>query len=358
MTFTVQELARVLPARVEGRGALRVGGLAEPAQAGPDMLAVALSPAYAQGLRQGRARAAVLYEGADWQALGLEAALFVQRPRLALARLTALWDPGGAGGTGQHPSALVDPAARLDRDVSVGPFAVIAAGARIGEQSVIGAHVLVGPGAHIGPGSVLDAGVQIGAGVRIGRDFRAHCGAVIGADGFSYVTAAPSMAETRDPGGLVLQPWQRIHSLGTVEIGDDVEIGANSTIDRGTLRATRIGTGTKIDNLVMVGHNARIGRHCLLCGQVGLAGSVEIGDGVVLGGQTGVKDHVRIGDHVITGAGTLVLSHVPSGRVLLGNPAQPLDRQIRQMRLLRRLGRLADDVAGLKKRVFKSGPKD
>ncbi len=147
--------------------------------------------------------------------------------------------------------------------------------------------------------------------------------------------------------------WTRIHSLGTVEIGDDVELGANSCIDRGTIRATRVGHRTKLDNLVHLGHNVSVGVDCLLCGQVGIAGSTQIGDRVVLGGQVGISDNIFVGDDVVAGGATKILSKIPAGRVILGYPAMKMDQFIQASQNWRRLPRLMDDVKALKKAVSK-----
>jgi len=154
-----------------------------------------------------------------------------------------------------------------------------------------------------------------------------------------------------DAGHGTAQSWARIHSLGSVQIGDDVELGANSCIDRGTVRDTIVGNGCKFDNLAQIGHNVVIGDDCMICAQVGVAGSTRIGRNVVLGGQTGVSDNVFVGDNVITGGATKVLSNVPAGRVMLGYPAIKMDKQIELHKLLRRLPRLFGDVAALKKGV-------
>ena len=143
------------------------------------------------------------------------------------------------------------------------------------------------------------------------------------------------------------QHWTRIHSLGTVEIAENVEIGANATVDRGTIRATRIGRGTKIDNLVHIGHNVQVGRDCLLCGQVGIAGSARIGDRVVLAGQCGVNDNIFVGDDVIAGGGTKIFTNAPKGRVLLGYPAVKMETHVEIQKALRRLPRLGPRVAAL-----------
>ena len=152
--------------------------------------------------------------------------------------------------------------------------------------------------------------------------------------------------------------WTRIHSLGSVEIGDDVEIGANSSIDRGTIRATRIGNRTKLDNLVHIGHNVEVGEDALLCGQVGIAGSTRIGNRVVLGGQVGVSDNIFVGDDVVAGGASKILTKVPAGRVILGYPAMKMDLFLEASRNWRRLPRLMDDIKALKKAVLKDGEDD
>ena len=363
MPYSVQQIATALGLTAAGDGSLRITRVAEPAQAGPDDLALAMKPEFAAMLGQGQARAAMLWDGADWQALGLRAAILSPRPRYALSGLSAMMDPGPGYGAGIHPSAVIDATAGIGNDVHIGPLAVIGAGARIGDGSVIGPQVSVGAGTEIGPGALLHAGVRIGARVRVGARFIAQPGAVVGADGFSFVTPEVSAVERAretlgDQGAAQAQPWARIHSLGGVTIGDDVELGAGSCIDRGTIRDTRIGNGVKFDNLVQIGHNVVIGNDCLICAQVGVAGSSVIGNNVVLGGQSGVSDNITIGDNVITGGGTKVLSRVPPGRVMLGYPAMKMDAHIELYKSLRRLPRLFRDVAALQKSVFKADRDD
>lgn len=356
MSYSIAEIARALDARAAGDTDLRVTGAAEPAMAGPDDLALAMAPKYAEGLAEGQARAAVLWDGADWQALGLQAAIFVARPRLAMSGLTRAFDPGPAIAPGIHPTAVIDPSARIAPGAAIGPFVVIGAGVRIGPNARIAPHVHIAEGARIGADALIHAGVRIGAEVRIGDRLVCQPGAVIGADGFSYVTPETSgVEEIRHTLGarteIRAQSWIRIHSLGTVEIGDDVEVGANSTIDRGTIRATRIGSGTKLDNLVHIAHNVELGRDTLLCAQVGIAGSTRIGDRVVLGGQCGVGDNLFVGDDVIAGGATKILTNAPAGRVLLGYPAIKMDAHIAAQKNIRRLGRLFTQVAELREAV-------
>jgi UDP-3-O-[3-hydroxymyristoyl] glucosamine N-acyltransferase len=346
MHHTISEIAAALGAEMAGNGALRVSGVGEPSAARADQLAVAMSPVFAADLPKGEARAAILWEGADWRAMGLDAAIFAPRARLALSRLTRFLAPGDGLAAEVHPTAIFDPTATVHPDCGIGPFTVIGPGVTLGQGTRIGAHVSIGAGANIGVGARIFDGVRIGPRVTLGDRVILQPGVVIGGDGFSFVTETPSNPErAKATGGAeTLTPpekpeWHKIESLGGVAIGDDVEIGANSTVDAGTIRPTRIGNGTKIDNLVQVGHNVIIGEHCLLCAQVGVAGSTRIGDRVVLGGQSGVADHVTIGADVVTGGATVVLNSVPAGRVLLGYPAQRMDRALSLVKTLRRLSR-------------------
>ncbi|MBK1635625.1 UDP-3-O-(3-hydroxymyristoyl)glucosamine N-acyltransferase [Rhodovulum adriaticum] len=358
MVFTVQQIATALGARVEGDAGLTVQRAAEPAQADAQALALAMDPKYAEGLAQGAARAAILWDGADWQALGLRAAIFVPRPRYAMSGLTRLMDPGPEIAPGIHPTAVIDPTAQIGPGAAIGPFVVIGARVVIGQGARIAAHASVAEDARIGDDALILQGVRIGARVRIGHRFIAQPGAVVGSDGFSFVTLEKSAVENvreslGDTGDAAKQGWTRIHSLGAVSIGDDVELGANCCIDRGTIRDTVIGSGTKLDNLVHVGHNVRIGRDCLLCGQVGIAGSSRIGDRVVFAGQVGVNDNIFVGDDVIAGGATKIFSNAPAGRVLLGYPAMRMDTHVEVYKGLRRLPRLFAQVAALQKAVSK-----
>jgi UDP-3-O-[3-hydroxymyristoyl] glucosamine N-acyltransferase len=354
MGHTIRDIAEALGAEAAGELDLTVRGAAEPAAAGPDQLALAMDPRYGEGIAKGRARAAVVWPGADWQGMGLKAAIFAPRGRLAMAGLTRLMDQGPAIAAGVHALAVVDPSARLGEGAAVGPFVTIGAGVVIGPGARIASHVSIAEGARIGAEALILQGARIGARVTIGARFICQPGAVIGADGFSFVTPEKSgVEEIRETLGsradIKDQSWTRIHSLGAVTIGDDVEIGANVCIDRGTIRDTVIGSGTKLDNLVHIGHNVQVGRDCLLCGQVGIAGSARIGDRVVMGGQCGVNDNIFVGDDVICGGATKIFTNAPAGRVLLGYPAVKMETHVEIQKALRRLPRLAARVAALEK---------
>lgn len=362
MAHTIEQVAKALGARAEGQLDLTFTRIAEPADADDQALALAMAPRYAEDLPKGAARAAVLWDGADWQSMGLKAAIFVPRPRYAMAGLTKILDPGPEIAPGIHPTAVIDDTAQIGTGAAIGPFVVIGARARVGANARLASHVSIAEDAVLGDDCLLMQRVTVAARVRIGDRFIAHPGACVGADGMSFVTPEKSTVEqVRENLGqsqAVEQSWVRIHSVGSVQIGNDVELGANAAIDKGTVRDTRIGDGTKIDNLVHLAHNVVVGRDCLFAAQVGIAGSTTLGDRVVLGGQVGVADNVTIGSDVVAGGATKILSNVPSGRAMMGYPATKMETHIEMYKGLRRLPRLLSQVADLQKAVSKRADKD
>ncbi|MEL6959337.1 MAG: UDP-3-O-(3-hydroxymyristoyl)glucosamine N-acyltransferase [Pseudomonadota bacterium] len=346
MAFIISDLAKALGAELLGDGSLQVLRLAEPAMAGADDLALAVAPKFADQLKDSAAQAAVVWPGADIDALGLRAAIIAPRGRLAMAGLTREMDRDlGLGGVaGINDSAIIDPTATIGPDVSIGPFAVIGPEVKIEAGARIGPHVSIGAESVIGAGTDLHAGVRIGPSVQIGKRCVLHFNAAIGADGFSFTTEGPSGVEraVRQRGEAPLDPpddgtWHKIYSLGGVVIDDDVEVGANSTVDAGTIRPTRVGRGSKIDNLVQVGHNVVVGEDCLLCAQAAVAGSTVLGDRVILGGKSGVADNLMVGRDVVAGGGAIVLSNVADGVFVSGHPAQPTHEHRAGLKALRRL---------------------
>ena len=357
MAHSIRDIAAALGAEAVGNVDLTVIGASEPQAAGPDHLALAMDPKYAPGLAQGQARVALLWPGADWQSMGLQAAIFAPRGRLAMAGLSRMMDAGPDIAPGIHPMTVIDASAEIGPWAAIGPFVTIGRDVRIGRGVRIASHVSIAEGTVIGADAMILQGARIGARVRIGDRFICQPGAVVGADGFSFVTPEKSgVEEIRETLGerseIRQQSWARIHSLGAVSIGDDVELGANVCIDRGTIRDTVIGSGTKLDNLVHIGHNVQVGRDCLLCGQVGIAGSARIGDRVVMGGQCGVNDNIFVGDDVIAGGATKIFTNAPAGRVLLGYPAVKMETHVEMQKALRRLPRLAARVAEIEKLVI------
>lgn len=241
--------------------------------------------------------------------------------------LRLLAPPAPSRAPGVHASSVVDPSAQIDAGAHVGPHCVVEARAVIGPGAVLLAGCFVGVEARIGAGTTLHPGVRVLERCVVGRACILHTGVVLGADGFGY-------RPRPDGRGLIKVPH-----IGNVVIGDDVEIGANTCVDRAKFDSTTIGDGTKIDNLVQIAHNCTIGRCCILCGQVGLAGSVTLGDGVVLGAKSGVTDNLSVGAGAQIGAGSGVINDVPAKETWLGTPARPAKETLRMMSELRKMGR-------------------
>jgi UDP-3-O-[3-hydroxymyristoyl] glucosamine N-acyltransferase len=297
----------------------------------------------------------VVAEGAAVPEGVLDGYVVIKRPRYAMAGITGLFEIPVHAPEGVHPSAVVDPGATVAGDARIGPFAYVAAGADVGAGAILMSHVTVGANARVGPGSLLHAGARVGERVVIGARAIVHQNASIGADGFSFVTPEVGAAEEAKSGGDKVTAQNvllmRINSLGTVIVGDDVEIGACTSIDRGTISATRIGNSTKIDDLVMIGHNVVVGENCMICGQVGIAGSTTVGDRVVLAGQVGVADHVTIGSDVVVAARSGVAMSLPDKMIAAGTPAVARSEAAEAYMHQRRLGRLFRDVGEIKKRL-------
>lgn len=340
-TLTLDAIARALNAPLTGDGSVEITRLVHPKDhAQPGDLALAMDKKIFPLLAEKNIRIAVVAEDAPTDQL--DAAIKVRRPRLALAKLTNLFaEPAFPAPTSIHPTAIVAASAQIGADVSIGPFCVVGDHAVIGDGTILQSHVTIEPHAKIGAHSLIRANVCIGAHVRIGARCIIHFNTSVGADGFSYVTPEVGSVESAKATGRIeatnSQGMLRIASLGAVIVGDDVEIGANSSIDNGTIAPTRVGRGTKIDNQVQIGHNVQVGEDCLICGQVGIAGSVEIGDRVVLGGHCGVADHIKIGDDAMAIGYSAIGGNVPPRTLVGGVPAQPKDKMFEQVAMVKRL---------------------
>jgi UDP-3-O-[3-hydroxymyristoyl] glucosamine N-acyltransferase len=347
MPMILRDIAAALSAPVEGDGSIDIAGIADPAHASGSDLALAMTRESVPALAHSKARAVVVAAKVAAAVERFDAVIKVEHPRHALAVLTGLFERPIHRGTGIHPSAVVAPDAQIDEGASIGPLSVIGPRARIGAGTVALAHVTVGADSVIGRDCLFHPGVRIGDRVVIGDRVILQHNVSLGADGFSYAGPAPG----EHPAGPDAGALTRINSLGTVILGDDVEVGANSAIDRATLAATRIGRNTKIDNLVQIGHNAEIGENCLICGMTGISGSVQIGDRVVLAGGVGVADHVTIHSDAMIAAGSGVVSDVPAKGEMFGYPAVPRKRAFEQIKYLARARALFTEFGELKKRI-------
>jgi UDP-3-O-[3-hydroxymyristoyl] glucosamine N-acyltransferase len=335
MGTTLGELAVRFGLELAGDPDAVVGSVATLQSAGPGTVSFLANPRYRRHLAGTQATAVVL-DAASAEACPV-AALVSANPYAAFARIAQVLHPRPQAAAGVHPSAVVDPAARVAADATIGPQAVVEADVEIGTRAVVGAGCIVMRGSRIGADSLLVARVTVYQGVQIGQRCVMHAGAVIGADGFGF-------APDRD--GYVKVP-----QVGGVRIGNDVEIGANTTVDRGAIDDTVIDDGVKLDNLVQVGHNVRIGEHTVIAGCAGISGSTTIGKRCMIGGSSGTVGHIELGDDVmITGLTMVTRSLKEPGIYSSGLPAIPAAEWRKAVARLHRLQRLERRIAMLEGR--------
>ena len=344
MGYRLAELAELVGGRIEGDPERAVETIRSLEEAGPADLSFLTSPRYrAQAMASGAGALLVGTAMAD-MAAGRDLVV-VDDPGYALAVLLAHLHPAASSGTtrepGVHPTAILEPGCEVDPSAHVGPYVVIGEGSRVGARAALHAFVAVGRRCVVGEGAVLHPHAVLYDGTEVGEAAVVHAGVVLGADGFGYATR----------GGA----HHKVPQLGRVVVEADVEIGANATVDRATLGATRIGAGTKIDNLVQVGHNVQVGKHCILCGQAGIAGSARLGDGVVLAGQAGVAGHIQLGDRVQVAAKSAALASVEKGTAVAGIPAVEMRKWRRQTVLISRLEEMSRRLRALERRLEATG---
>lgn len=335
--MTADRIAELVQGRLEGDGGVRVIAIAEPESARSDEFAF-LTAARIAGF-DGVCGAGVLLAPAEGSIEGPAAVVRVPEPYLAAARVLEALYPEQRRPPGVDASAVVASDARLGHEVNIGAGAVVGEGVTIGDRTEIGPGCVVGAGATIGSDCLLHANVTVYDGVEIGDRVRLHAGVVLGADGFGYA---------RDGARQVKVP-----QVGRVVVEDDVEIGANSCVDRGTFRTTRIGANSKIDNLVQIGHNCDVGRNCALSGLTGLAGSTILEDGVITGGNVGTAGHQRIGQGSMLAAKSGVHGDLPAGSVVGGAPHMDIGVWRRMVTALPRLPELLRRVRRLERQVQK-----
>jgi UDP-3-O-[3-hydroxymyristoyl] glucosamine N-acyltransferase len=332
--FTLGQLAAAVGATLEGDAALVVTGVASLESAGPHDISFVADARYRQAAETSRAAAFLV--PVDFPPLAAPV-LRCPAPRRTLIDLLGLFHPPAPVVPGVHPSAVVDPAAEVDPSAAVGALAVVEAGARIGPRARIHPLVYVGAKVEVGEDSVLHPHVVIGERVRIGRRVVIHGGTIVGTDGFGYAWDGAA--------------HRKIPQVGAVVIEDDVEIGANTTIDRATLGQTVVRRGTKIDNLVMLAHNVEIGEDCIVAAQAGVAGSSRLGRRVILLGQAGIADHVAIGDGAVVGGQAGISQDVEPGARVIGTWARP-DSEARRIWIAEgRLPELLRRVRALERRL-------
>jgi UDP-3-O-[3-hydroxymyristoyl] glucosamine N-acyltransferase len=336
-TFTLDQIAQVTGGMLTKVKDVAITKIAPPLLADESTLALALGEDEIANLANTKAQAALVPLGVNIDGF---TTIEVERPRLAMMKLITMFYEAPHVNSGIHASAVVHPTAKIGENVALGPNVVVGEYAEIGDNTKILANSYIGNGAKIGANCFFHAGVNIGDRVKVGNEVILHHGVSLGADGFSFVTENPNNIEQAKKDGEIKnndvnQVIFKICSIGSVVIGNNVEIGANTAIDRGTIEDTVIGDNTKIDDLVMIGHNCRIGKGCLIVSQVGIAGSCVIGDRVVIAGQAGLADHIEIGSDSIVAAKAGVTKSFPERSIIVGIPAVPRKDFIKQLKTMK-----------------------
>jgi UDP-3-O-[3-hydroxymyristoyl] glucosamine N-acyltransferase len=331
------EIARLLDAELKGGADPEITGAAPLDRAGPDDLSIVARPRYVPYVQASPAGLLLVASDLEDRVPRDRTRLEVANPHAALAVVLPRLYPQSAPEPGIHPTAVVAEDAELGRDLVVDAGAVIGSGARIGDRARIGAHTVIGPGCEVGPDALLHAHVTLYPGTRVGAHTIVHSGARLGVDGFGFaeVDGVP----------------RKIPQVGACLIGDHVEIGANVTIDRGSIGDTEIGDHVKIDNLVQIGHNVRVGAGSIIVSQVGVSGSVRLGRGVTLGGQAGLSGHLEVGEGATIAAQAGVFGDIPAGETWSGYPARPHSEALRAQANLFRLPRLLKRVREIERRI-------
>jgi UDP-3-O-[3-hydroxymyristoyl] glucosamine N-acyltransferase len=353
MSRTLGWLASELGGEVLGNPELEIRRVVHPSYAEDEHdLALVYSASVGSIVKERRVQTALVPLRPDVP--GIPNQLKVARPRVSLARLLEIFARPPWVGPGVHPSAVIDPTAQLGSDVRIGPNCSVGPRTRINPGTALVAGVNIGANVEIGTGCVLFPGVFVGDRVRIGDRVIIKANAAIGNDGFSFQTVEPGSAEVVRQTGKA-QPTDsailRINSVGTIVIEDDVEVGACSCIDRATLHETRIGAGTKIDNLVQIAHNVQLGRKCIIVSMAGIAGSATVGDRVVIAAQAGIPDHAKIGDDCVIMPQAGVTRDLPPKSYVGGSPAEPRKEFINSLMQIKRIKGLARKIKEIGERL-------
>jgi len=334
----LQEIIKLVGGNLIGNPHWKVKSVKEPEEAEEDDLILFFHAPYLEKVLSSASKAVITKPGLENKLTGKNVIL-VENPRYAFSKLAPYFFPSYFPEKGVHPQAFVHPQASLGKNVSVGPFTVIEEGATVGDNAIIFSQVYLGKNVRMGEECIFYPQVVVRENCWVGDRVILHSGVVIGADGFGYERVGST--------------YYKIPQVGKVIIEDDVEIGANSTVDRATLGATTIGSGSKIDNLVMIAHNVKIGKNVVIVAQSGIAGSTEVGDEVVMAAQSGIIDHCRIGKGAQLAARTVVTTNIPDGMVVSGFPAQERKRELKEKALIRKLPDLWEKVKNLERVVNK-----
>jgi UDP-3-O-[3-hydroxymyristoyl] glucosamine N-acyltransferase len=332
-SLTAQAVADLVGGRLLGDGAVRIHAVRPLDRAGPDALSLAVSSRYAADLGSSRAGAVLVPEELAGAASGSQTRIVVRDPYGALVRVLQALFPREAPSSGIDSTVRIGAGSSIGADVSIGPFVVLGRNVQLGARSRLAQHVSLGDGVVVGEDTIIGPGVVCHSGSRLGNRVVLKAGAVIGGDGFGYVWDGKGHARIPHVGGCILE--------------DEVEVGSHTCIDRGSIDDTVVGRGTKLDNLVQVGHNVRIGERCLIMAGVGIAGSTRIGNDAILAGHVGVTDHLVIGDRARIAAKSAIFGDVPAGASFSGHPARPHRQFLRAQATMYRLAPVVDELERL-----------
>jgi len=342
--LAASEIAALTGGRLMGPGSVTVAGIAPLERAGPGDLSFLASPRYVPYFERTSASVVLVAPALEAAPGGPETRIIVDEPYAALLVVLPVLYPQAVWEAGVHPTAVVGRGATWQEPVEIGPHAVLGRGVQLGRNVRIGAGCVLGEGVAVGDETQLFPGVTLYAGTALGKRVIVHAGAVLGSDGFGYIPGKGGEAHRKIP------------HVGRCLIGDDIEIGANTCIDRGSVDDTVIGSGTKIDNLVHIAHNVRIGARCLIMAEAGVAGSTQVEDDVIIGGQAGVADHLTIGQgaRLLVQSGTI--ADIPAGATVSGYPARSHREYLRAQAALYRLAKIVDELEQLVRPAPESAP--
>jgi len=350
--ISLAEIAKSLDCDFYGNGKLVFSSPSEPSTANINQIAIAIDPKFQSELYSTKAKGAIINTNFNWKTTKLEGVIVTNQSKLILSKLTKVFDHLKKEKRSISENSSINSSSIIGKNPNIGSYVIIKENSKIGNNVDIENFVEVGKNVIIGNNCFIKSGTKISDNTKIGDRFICHQNVIIGSDGFSFHPQNEgNILDRLTKDDSSTEKFIRVASVGAVEIGDDVEIGANSCIDRGTIKNTIIKSGTKLDNLVHIAHNVEIGYNCLICGQVGIAGSTLVGDNVVMGGQVGIADNLKIGNNSIMAGKTGVSANILPRKFMMGNPAMEMKKNIASYMALRRLPKLQTKIKQLNKLI-------
>ncbi len=347
--ISLSEIAKALDCKFFGNGELTFSSLSEPSTADNNQIAIAIDQKFNDQLYNTKAKGAIITNKFDWKSTDLKGVIIAENSKLVLSKLTFIFSNLQNKVNAIKENSIIHSTVKVGSNPNIESYVIIKENSVLGNNIDIGSSVEIGKNVLIGDDSIIKSGTKISDNTIIGHRFICHQNVIIGSDGFSFHTknGESILERLKESNSVSNEKFIRLASVGAVEIGDDVEIGANSCIDKGTIKNTIIRSGTKLDNLVHIAHNVEIGNNCLICGQVGIAGSSVIGNNVIMGGQVGVADNLKVGNNSILAGKTGVSANVLPRKFMMGNPAMEMEKNVASYIAFRRLPRLQSKIKKL-----------